>query len=240
MAHGIQELLGPMRAAIDRYGMIADGDSVAVGVSGGKDSVALLTALARLRRFYPHPFSLTAITIDPCFGGRETDYSAVAALCERLEVPYLCRRTTLWQAVEAAAQAEKPCSLCAKMRRGVLHKTAVEAGCRVIALGHHQDDAAATFWMNLTAGGTLGCFSPKTELDRRGITLIRPLLFLPEKTIAAAVQAEGLPVIRSRCPVDGCTNRAAAEEVLRELSRTYGDMPDKILRALQKAGLNGW
>ena len=94
--------------------------------------------------------------------------------------------------------------------------------------------------MNLTAGGTLGCFSPKTELDRRGITLIRPLLFLPEKTIAAAVQAEGLPVIRSRCPVDGCTNRAAAEEVLRELSRTYGDMPDKILRALQKAGLNGW
>ena len=155
-------------------------------------------------------------------------------------MPYICKRTKLWDAIVAEGQEQKPCSLCARMRRGALHKTAVEAGCNVVALGHHADDAAETFFMNLAEGATIGCFSPKTELDRRGITLIRPLVFLSEKTIAAAVKNEGLPTVRSRCPVDGCTGRSEAKEQLRALSERYGDVPGKILTALQKAGQNGW
>lgn len=240
MAHTIQELLGPMRAAIDRYGMIGEGDRIAVGVSGGKDSVALLAALARLREFYPKAFSLTALTLDPCFGGEETDFSEIAALCERLEVPYICKRTRLWESILEQGQAEKPCSLCARMRRGALHKAAAEAGCNTVALGHHLDDAAETFFMNLTRGATVGSFSPKTELDRSGITLIRPLVFLPERTVAAVAKAEALPIVRSRCPVDGCTGRSEAKEELARLSGMYGELPEKIVAALQKSGLNGW
>lgn len=240
MAHGIQALLGPMRAAIDRYEMIAQDDRIAVGVSGGKDSVALLAAMVRLRSFYPRAFSLTAITLDPCFQGQETDYAAIAALCEQWEVPFVCKRTRLWNAIEEQGQTAHPCSLCARMRRGALHKAATEAGCTTLAVGHHMDDAAETFFMNLTEGATLACFSPKTELDRRGITQIRPFVFLSERQIAAAVAAEGLPIVKSRCPVDGCTNRAQAKRQLAELSARYGAMPQKILTALQKEGMNGW
>lgn len=239
MAQNVTALLGPIRAAVDRYRMIEPGDRVAVGVSGGKDSLVLLAAMSRLQRFYPVPFTVTAITLDPCFDG-ETDYSAVEALCDAWGVPYILRRTHLWEAVTAAGQQEHPCSLCARMRRGTLHKTAAEAGCNVVALGHHADDAAETFWMNLTAGSTVGCFSPNTFLDRRQLRLIRPMVFLSEKQIAAAAAADALPIVKSRCPADGCTNRADAKAQLIQLSRVYGAMPDKILAALQKAGLNGW
>ncbi|MBR3289747.1 MAG: tRNA 2-thiocytidine biosynthesis protein TtcA [Clostridia bacterium] len=232
-------LLPPVQAAVRRYDMIAEGDRIAVGVSGGKDSVALLALLAQLRTFYPIPFSLTAITLDPCFDG-PADYSAIADLCEQLEVPYILKRTHLWDTVVAQGHAEHPCSLCARMRRGALHKTAREADCNVVALGHHLDDAAETFWMNLTAGSTLGCFSPKTYLDRSDLTLIRPLLFLTEKQIAAAVRHDGLPVVRSACPADGASARQQAKEQLKALSDTYGDLPDRIVSALQKSHLSGW
>ena len=239
MAQTISSLLSPVEAAVRRYDLIAEGDRIAVGVSGGKDSVALLAVLANLKQYYPVSFSLTAITLDPAFDG-PADYSAIEALCERLEVPYVLKRTHLWEAVVAEGQADHPCSLCAKMRRGALHKTAKEAGCNVVALGHHLDDAAETFFMNLTAGGTLGCFSPKTYLDRSDLTLIRPLVFLTEKQIAAAVRNDGLPVVHSACPADGVSARQQAKEQLKALSATYGDLPDKIVSALQKAHLSGW
>ena len=239
MAQTISSLLPPVEAAVRRYDLIAEGGRIAVGVSGGKDSVALLAVLANLTQYYPVPFSLTAITLDPGFDG-PADYSAIEALCDRLGVPYILKRTHLWDAVVAEGQAEHPCSLCAKMRRGALHKTAKEAGCNVVALGHHRDDAAETFWMNLTAGGTLGCFSPKTYLDRSDLTLIRPLVFLTEKQIAAAVKTDGLPVVRSACPADGVSARQQAKEQLKALSKEYGDLTDKIVSALQKAGLSGW
>lgn len=240
MADPMTSLLAPMRAAIQKYDMIAPGDSIAVGVSGGKDSVALLAALARLRTFYPVNFSLTAVTLDPCFEGQPGDYSPIEALCDEWDVPYILKRTGLWEVVFEQRKESNPCSLCARMRRGLLHRTAAEAGCRVVALGHHQDDAAETFWMNLMAGGTLGCFSPKSYLDRRDITLIRPFVFIKETAIASAVRRLSLPVIPSRCPADGCTHREQAKTQLAALSEVYGCLPDKILQALQKSGLDGW
>ncbi len=236
---GKRELLAPLRAAVEHYEMIAPGDAVAVGVSGGKDSVALLTLLSRLRRFYPAPFTLTAITLDPQFDGTPGDYSEIQRLCDRLEVPYVLQRTHLWEAA-SQAQGDKPCSLCAKLRRGALHKAAVEAGCNVVALGHHQDDAAETVLMNLLGGGTLGCFSPKSYLDRRGLTLIRPMVYLSEGELAAFVRREGLPTVASRCPVDGCTGRQEMKQLLAQLSRQYGPLSRKLTDALKKAGLSGW
>lgn len=240
MAMDLQQLLALVRAAVQRYDMLHEGDRVAVGVSGGKDSVALLTALAQLRRFYPQSFSLTAITLDPCFGGVENDYSAIATLCESLEVSYVLRRTRLWEVVFEERQEENPCSLCARMRRGALHKAAQECGCNIVALGHHKNDAAETFWMNLLSGGRIASFSPKSYLDRRELTLIRPLVFVEESDIAAYVKRAQLPVVKSRCPVDGCTNRQDAKEQLAQLSARYGNVDDKILGALQKAGISGW
>ena len=240
MADDLQGLLSLSRAAVQRYDMIAPHDRVAVGVSGGKDSVALLAVLARLREFYPVPFTLTAITLDPCFGGVENDYSAIQALCEQLNMPYILKRTRLFEVVFAQRQEQNPCSLCARMRRGALHRAAQEVGCNVVALGHHKDDAAETFLMNLLSGGRLDCFSPKTWLDRRELTLIRPLVFADERQIAAAVRREGLPVVKSACPVDGCTNRQKTKELIAALSAEYGPLSDKILSAMQTEGLSGW
>ena len=240
MADIQQNLLGLMRAAIQRYDMIQPHDRIGVGVSGGKDSVALLTLLAGLRSFYPVPFTLTAITLDPQFDGRPGDYTALMQLCQQLQVPFVLRPTRLWEVVFEQRNESSPCSLCARMRRGALHRTAIEAGCNVVALGHHKDDAAETFLMNLLAGGTLGCFSPKSYLDRRQITLIRPLAFMEERDIAAFVQRHNLPIVKSRCPVDGCTNRQQTKELLASLKPAYGDLTEKILHAMQKNGLDGW
>ncbi len=237
---GKRDLLSPFRAAIDDYGMIAEGDRIAVGVSGGKDSLALLSLLVSLRRFYPNTFSITAITLDPCFKGTPTDFSAVRALCETYDVPYVVKQTGLWDAVVAHGDAEKPCSLCARMRRGTLHRVAVEEGCNVVALGHHQDDAAQTLMMNLLNGATIECFSPKSELDRRGITLIRPLIYIKEKEIASYVKREKLSVVKSCCPLDGCTGRQEMKELLAHLSETYGDLNHKLTAALKKGHISKW
>lgn len=235
-----RDLLAPLRAAVEEYGMLNRGDAVAVGVSGGKDSLVLLSLLAQLRRFHPSDFTLTAITLDPGFDGEPADYTPIAAFCERLQVPYVLERTRLWDAVKEKQGSDKPCSLCAKLRRGALHRAAVEAGCNVVALGHHQNDAAETAMMNLLSGATFGCFSPKSELDRRGITLIRPMIYLTEGEIAAYAAREALPVIKSRCPVDGCTGRQEMKELLAALSRTYGSVDRKIVDAMKKGKISGW
>ncbi len=234
-----RDIAAPFRAAIDTYSMIEDGDHIAVGVSGGKDSVALLVLLAQLRRFYPHPFTLTAITLDPCFDG-ESDFSAIEALCERLQVRCVIKRTQLWNAVQEHIGDENPCSLCARLRRGTLHRVAKEEGCNKVALGHHRDDAAETVLMNLLSGGTIGCFSPKSYLDRSDITLIRPMIFLAEQEIAAFVKREDLPIVASRCPVDGTTHRQQIKDLIVTLSETYGDVSGKITDALQKGQISKW
>ena len=236
----MQQLMSYMRAAMEQYEMVEEGDVIAVGVSGGKDSVALLCALAGLRRFYPRHFEVKAITLDPCFFGRESDYSAVERLCRELDVEYTVKRTNLYHIIFETRKEKNPCSLCARMRRGLLHDTAKELGCNKIALGHHKDDAAQTALMNLLNGGTFGCFSPVSYLYRKELYMIRPMIYVPERYIVNLVKRENLPVVKSACPADGVTERQEMSELLGQLGQKYENLPDKILHALQKGHMNGW
>lgn len=236
----MQKLIGKVRAAVDKYQMIEEGDRVAVGVSGGKDSLFLLCALQELSRYYPKRFTVTAITADPCFGEKETDFSPVSAFCEELHVPYIIRKTNLGTVIFDEMKKRNPCSLCARMRRGILHNLCVENGFNKIALGHHYDDAVQTFLMNLCYGGKLGCFSPKSYLSRKNITLIRPLVFCEEREIKNAAVRMGLPVIKSGCPADGATARKEAELLLARLEGQFPDIKAKILGAMERSHLDRW
>jgi tRNA 2-thiocytidine biosynthesis protein TtcA len=236
----MQKLMGQMRAAMERYAMIQPGDRVAVGVSGGKDSLTLLAGLAQLREYYPVPFSLVAITADPCFGGAETDFSSVEEFCRSINVPYYIRRTRLGTIIFEERKEENPCSLCARMRRGILHEMAIEHQCRSLALGHHFDDAVQTFFMNLFYGGKLGCFSPKSYLSRRDLWLIRPMVFCEERDIRNAAIRHQFPVVKSACPADGNTSRKGTEELIAQLETQFPDLRRKVMGAMQRAGLDHW
>lgn len=236
----MKKLIGRVRAAVEKYQMIEEGDRIAVGVSGGKDSLFLLCALAELARYYPKHFTVTAVTADPCFGGQETDFSSVARLCDTLSVPYIIRKTNLGTLIFEERQEENPCSLCARMRRGILHNLCVEEGLNKIALGHHFDDAVQTVLMNLCYGGKLGCFSPKSYLSRKNLTMIRPLVFCEERDIRNAVARMALPVVKSACPADGVTARKDTELLLLSLQKDFPDIRAKVLGAIQRAGLDGW
>ena len=236
----MQELMSRMRAAMERYEMISPGDTVAVGVSGGKDSLALLCALHEMQRFYPAEYKLIAITADPCFFGQETDYSEIEALCERMDIPYTIRRTELYRVIFETRQEKNPCSLCARMRRGVLHNMCKTLGANKLALGHHMDDAAETFLMNLLTGGTVGSFRPVTYLSRKDLYLIRPMIFASEKEVRRAADRADLPVIKSPCPMDGASERERVKQLLKDLEHTYPALSEKITGAMQKEGISGW
>lgn len=236
----MQRILGTMRKAIQEFDMLEDGDRIGVGVSGGKDSVVLLTGLAMLRRFIGIDYELVGITLDPGFGGRETDYSPIAALCGRLGVEYAVKRTQIGEIVFDVLHEKNPCSLCSRMRRGALHDTAKEHGCNKIALGHHCDDAVETFIMNLFNEGRLGCFSPVSYLTKKRLTMIRPLVLTQEREIVSAVRRQSLPVVKSACPADGETNRQRVKEFLRERERADPGFTCRLFGALRRAGLDGW
>lgn len=236
----MKKLLSLTRAAVDKYNMIEAGDKIAVGVSGGKDSLALLYALAKLRDFYSKPFSLVAITLDYQFNGIAEDYTAIEALCKKLQVEYIVRRTNLWEVIFKTRKEKNPCSLCAKMRRGLLHDTAVANGCNKVALGHHLDDAAETFLMNLLNGGKIGCFSPVSYLSNKKLYLIRPLIFAYEKDVAAAARRANLPVVKSRCPMDKVSNRQNMKELLKALEKDNPAVRKKIVGALERSHIDNW
>ena len=229
-----------MRAACQQYEMIKEGDRIAIGVSGGKDSIALLAGMANLRRFYPEKFDIVAITLDPRFGGVDADYSAIEELCKKLDIEYIIKRTQLAEVIFDIRKESNPCSLCARMRRGALHDAAIAAGCNKIALGHHLDDVAETFIMNLFNGGTLDCFMPVTYLSRKDIYMIRPMIFARESDCARVVRRGELPVVKSKCPADGTTERQEIKEMLSSLEKKYGDVRSKILGAMQRKGINGY
>lgn len=229
-----------MRSAMERYNMIEDGDRIAVGLSGGKDSVVLLYCLARMRLFYPKEFTLTAITVDPCFSGEETDYSELQKLCDRIDVPYVIKRTEIGSIIFDVRKESNPCSLCARMRRGALHDLVKEIGCNKLALGHHMDDAVETFMMNLLNEARIGCFSPLTYLSRKDIHMIRPMIFARESDCARVARNENLPVVKSRCPADGTTERQNVKELLTSLEKDYKDVRYKILGAMQRGNINGF
>ncbi len=229
-----------MRAACQQYEMIKEGDKIAIGVSGGKDSVALLAGMANLRRFYPEKFDIVAITLDPRFGNVDGDFSQIEKLCADLDVEYVIKRTQLAEVIFDIRKESNPCSLCARMRRGALHDAAKEHGCNKIALGHHLDDVAETFVMNLFNGGTLDCFMPVTYLSRKDIYMIRPMIFARESDCARVVRKENLPIVKSNCPADGTTERQEVKELLSSLEKKYGDVRSKILGAMQRKEINGY
>ena len=233
----MQKLLGLVRRCVDDYHMIAPGDKIGVGVSGGKDSLALLVLLAELKKFHPADFTLEAITIDMGLG---MDYSAVAALCEKLDVPFTQVKTEIAPIIFEHRKEKNPCSMCAKMRRGALNEALLERGLSKLALGHHYDDAVETFIMNLLFEGRIGCFQPVTDLDRTGIVQIRPMLYLHEKTVDNFVKKQELPVIENRCPVDKYTKREEVKKLIFDLSQQYPDLKERVFGAMQRLPLPEW
>ena len=233
-----KHLLSFVRRAVDDYSMIDDGDRIAVGISGGKDSLALLCALADLRRFYSKKFDIIALTVDMGFEG--TDYSQIKELCEKLDVRYHIVPTQLAQIIFEERKEKSPCSLCAKMRRGVIHSSAKELGCNKVAFGHHFDDVVETFILNLFFEGRLGCFSPVTYLSRQDITLIRPLIYMPEKDVRYFAAKNDLPVVKSLCPADGNTQREEMKKLLSDLDRQHKGLRYRIFGALQRGEIDGF
>ncbi len=237
----IQKALSVMRRAVENYEMIRPGDRVAVGVSGGKDSVALLRLLAELRRFDAFSFELEAISIDPSFeevGGGAFDPTAIRSLCDELGVPLTVVKTRIAKIVFGTRGEERPCSLCARLRRGALNDEAEKLGCGVLALGHHADDAAQTFMMNLLIGGKIGCFSPVTEYEK--IRLIRPLIYMREREIGPLCRALSLPVAEKICPADGETERERMKKTLQSLDKEYRGLYGAIIGAMERGELDGW
>ena len=234
----VKRLLSFVRRAVDDYQMIEEGDRIAVGISGGKDSLALLGALARLRLFYPKKFEVIGITIDMGFEG--SDYSSVDAFCRSLNVEYRVVKTEIAKIIFDVRKESNPCSLCAKMRRGSLHAAAVEAGCNKVALGHHYDDAVETFMMNLFFEGRIGCFSPKSYLSNRQITLIRPLIYAQEADVKFFARRQNLPILTSLCPEDHATEREKMKQLLAELEKENEGLRHRIFHAMCKSNIDGF
>lgn len=233
-----RRLLSYMRRAVDDYGMIQPGDRIAVGISGGKDSLALLAGLAAMRRFYKNPYEVVALTID--MGFENADYSGIEAFCRDLDVPYHVKKTDIGPIIFDIRKEKSPCALCAKMRRGVLHSTAKELGCNKVALGHHRDDAIETFMLNLFHEGRVGCFEPISYLSRRDITVIRPLVYMPEKDVSYFANREKLPVYKAPCPADGHTQREEMKQMLAEWERKYDGVNFRIFGAIQRGEIDGF
>ncbi|MDD6278707.1 MAG: ATP-binding protein [Oscillospiraceae bacterium] len=236
----MQKILGYMRKAIQEFDLIHDGDRICVGVSGGKDSVILLNGLILLKRFIGIDYSLTAVTLDPGFNGETGDYSPIAELCESSGIEYHVIPTQIGEIVFNVRNETNPCSLCARMRRGALHDATLKYGCNKIALGHNFDDAVETFMMNLFTEGRIGCFSPVSYLSRKQIHLIRPLVFAPEREIRKTALKCGLPIIKSKCPADGHTNRQSMKEFLAEKEKADHGFKDRIFGAMRRSNIDGW
>ena len=233
----MQRILGLVRRCVEDYHMIEPGDRVAVGVSGGKDSLLTLAALARLREFYPVPFTVEAITLEMGMPGM--DFGGVAELCRKLEVPYTRIQVPVYQIIFEERREKNPCSLCAKLRRGSLNTALTERGIHKIALGHHYDDAVETLLMNLLFEGRIGCFQPVTYLDRTDITQIRPLLYCQEPDIRRMASKLALPVVKNTCPMDGHSRRQEVKELLAELEQRYPDLKKKLFGAMHRYPLYG-
>ena len=229
---------GLVRRCVEDYDMIAPGDTVAVGVSGGKDSLVLLMALNELRRYYPKPFALEAITVELGFDGM--DFTPVAELCETLGVPYTRLKTDIKEVVFDVRKEDNPCSLCAKMRRGALCTALSARGITKLALGHHFDDAVETFLLSLVYEGRISCFQPVTHMTRTGVDQIRPMLYAGEGRIANLAKALALPIVENPCPEDRGSKRYEIKQFIRTMSQTYPDLRSKVFGAIQRAPLDGW
>lgn len=234
----MKRIISCVRKAVEDYDMIQEGDRVAVGISGGKDSLILLSALASLSRYYPKKFSVVGLTLDM---GYDADYSAIRKYCESFGVEHIVKRTNIKEVIFDYRKEENPCSLCAKMRRGALNDFAIEQGCKRVALGHHNDDVLETFMLSLLYEGRINCFSPVTYLDRTGIYQIRPLIYVKERDIKGVVNRYDVPVLKSSCPVDGITKRQEIKDIIRDLDKTVNSgMKKRLFTAISNSEIEGW
>lgn len=234
----LQKLYSYVRKAIDDYEMISPGDKIAVGVSGGKDSMVLLYALAGLKRFYNHPFELMAVTVD--LGLQSFDLSPVHNLCEELHVPYEVIKTDIGPIVFEARKEKSPCSLCAKMRKGALNDYILQKGYRKVAYAHHMDDVIATMFLSLIYEGRFSTFEPVTDLDESGITVIRPLIYVPEADVIGFKNKYHLSPVHNPCPADGSTRRSYVNQLIREMNRDNPGVKKRIFHAIVNGNIEGW
>ncbi len=238
MNNALNEFSGTVRRAVDDYHMISEGDRIAVGISGGKDSMLLLAVMNHLRTYYPIPFSLEAITIELGFEGM--DFTPVQQFCDELGIPYTCLKTDIKEIVFDVRKEDNPCSLCSKMRPGAINDAITQRGIHKLALGHHFDDAVETFMMSLLFEGRISCFRPVTFLDRSGVTQIRPLVYAGEKKIANLAAELQLPIVENPCPEDKTSKRYEIKKLLAQMSQDYPDLKSKIFGAMQRMPLPGW
>lgn len=234
----MKKIVSLIRRAIEDYDMISEGDKIAVGVSGGKDSLVLLNALAELSHYYPKKFEVMGLTLDL---GYNADYSTVEKMCENLGVEYKVKHTNFKEIIFDIRKESNPCSLCAKMRRGALNDMALENGCKKVALGHHNDDVLETFFLSLIYEGRINCFSPDTFLDRTGITQIRPMIYVRERDIRGAVRNHNIPVVTNPCPANGVTKRQYMKDLIRQIEKeTTPGLRKRLFHAIQYSSINGW
>ena len=233
-----QQLLSFTRKAVDEYQMIQEGDHIAVGISGGKDSLTLLYALHGLKRFYPNKFELSAITVD--LGYEEFDLSPVHELCQELGVPYKVVKTDIAHILFEERKESNPCSLCAKMRKGALNDAVKEMGCNKVAYAHHKDDIIETMLLSLIFEGRFHSFSPKTYLDRMDLTVIRPIMFVDEADVIGFKNKYNLPVVKSKCPVDGYTKRQYVKELVKQLNTEHPGAKNRMFTAILNGDIEGW
>ena len=234
----LQRLMSLTRKAVDDYHMIEEGDKIAVGISGGKDSLALLYALAGLRRFYPKKFTLEAITVDLGFPG--FDLSEIKALCDTLEVPYTIVKTDIGEVIFKSREETNPCSLCAKMRKGAFNDEAKCLGCNKSAYAHHKDDVIETMLMSMIYEGRYYTFAPVTYLDRMDITLIRPLIYVNEADIVGFKNLYSLPIQKNPCPADGYTKREYAKDLIKQINEASPGVAERLFHAITDGPLPAW
>lgn len=233
-----QKLLSLTRQAIEDYHMIEDGDKIAVGVSGGKDSLTLLYILKLLKRFYPKKFKLHAITCNVGFEGM--DFTGVSEFCRNLEIPYEQVDTQIAEIVFQGNKEERPCSLCAKMRKGAMYKRLGELGINKIAYAHNKDDFIETALMSLIYEGRFYAFPPVTVLPEAGVTVIRPMMYVPERGIANFVADQGIRIVKNTCPVDGSTKRAYAKQLMEQINKETPGAKDRIMHAIINGNFSDW
>jgi tRNA(Ile)-lysidine synthase TilS/MesJ len=234
----LQRLLSYTRKALDTYNMIKPHDKIAIGISGGKDSLAMLYALSHIRKFYPVPFELVAICVS--LGFEDFDLSEVQSLCIELDVPFHIVQTDIGKIIFDERKESNPCSLCSKLRKGALNNKALELNCTSIALGHHKEDIVETMMMSLFFEGRFKTFEPVTYLDRTKLTSIRPLLFVPEREIIGFTHLYNTPVVISPCPANGHTKREEMKDLLSDLNHKMPGVSNRMFKAILTSGFDGW
>ena len=234
----MQKILGYMRKAIEDYNMINDGDKIAIGLSGGKDSISMLMGFKALQRFYPKKFDIIAISINPGF--EYFDNNLLKNTCSELEIPFFEEISHIKEIVFDIRDEKNPCSLCANLRRGILNSVAIREGCNKIALGHNEDDVLETFLLNLFYTGSISTFAPTSYMDRSKLTLIRPLIYAPEKEIRTFIKRNNITIMKKSCPMDGVSKREDMKKMIRNLKVDIPHIRANLYGAIKRSNIKGW